>query len=256
MAGYGQVSMQMSSSSAEDTHQPSSNVPFFPDEDACTMLLHEVRGPLTSLMGFADLLTSGCLGSLNITQQVVADHMLIRAHQLQELVNNVLEFARMEAGFLEIEPGPVNLALLVREVAAVMAPRLEQKRHRLEILFPQSGLEVRVDAMRMHQVLSNLFSCAIEHTPARGQITVVGRRDHGAVVVSVRDGAVTVLPEDISRFPAVRPPDERMRPMRALDADLGLLVVRRIVEAHGGRVWTETRVGAGRALNFSIPITD
>jgi signal transduction histidine kinase len=171
--------------------------------------------------------------------------------KLEQIVEHLLDLGRMESGRLQLDKQPTDLSQLIKNVIAKMRTRSAQ--HRLMEDLPSEPLVASIDAKRIEQVLRNLLDNAIKYSPAGGTITMSGRRDKWKILVLVSDHGIGIPVEEqgkiFERFYRVE--NEVTRCMRG--AGLGLPVCQGIVEAHGGRIWVESRTGAGSTFCFTLP---
>jgi signal transduction histidine kinase len=211
---------------------------------------HEVRTPLNSVKGVADIALLGGSGELN--EQLVADFELIRrniTHTVQ-LLNELLEYALVESGRLVLHPERVDIDQVVHSAIETVGPLALAKGLRLESAVEKT--EVVADSLRLKQVLINLLSNAIKFT-SEGQITVKAVCHQGEVRLSVVDQGLGVATEDLERIflPFQQADLDSVR--RAGGTGLGLTIARHIVEMHGGRLWVESAgLGQGAAFHFTI----
>lgn len=213
---------------------------------------HELKTPLTSLRGQAELTMR------RIEREGVADPQRVhralevidrQVDRLSNLVAQLLDFSRMEAGELELDRRRVDLVLLVREVVESM--RVASSRHTLAVRAPPALLAF-VDPLRLKEVLYNLVDNAIRYSPQGGPVEVeVTVPAPGRVRIAVRDYGIGVPPEQreqlFTRFFQAAP-----RPTGGLG--LGLYISRRIVELHGGRIWAEFPEGGGSRFVIELPV--
>jgi two-component system sensor histidine kinase VicK len=172
--------------------------------------------------------------------------------KLENIVEHLLDLGRMESGRLHLDRQPTDLSHLARGVIAEMAAQSVQ--HRLVDDFPSEPFVANVDAKRIEQVLRNLLDNAIKYSPGGGTVTVHGRRDKWKILILVSDDGIGIPAEEqgriFERFRRVE--NEVTRRMRG--AGLGLSVCQGIVEAHGGRIWVESQLGAGSTFCFTLPV--
>jgi len=216
-------------------------------------LAHELRTPLSGLIGFAELLYSGRPGPVNERQRECLGNILGSAQHMLRLIDEVLDLARLEAGRLMFQVEPVALAAIVSEMCAAMGPAAAEKRITLNAEVSASLGIVMLDATRMRQVLLNYLSNAIKFTPPGGRVTV---RMHGegdrAIRIEVDDTGVGIAEEDLPRM------FEDFGQLEAGGAKdegvgLGLALTRRIVEAQGGSVGVRSTAGIGTVFWAIIP---
>jgi len=218
-------------------------------EEFTSMISHEMRGPLTGIVGYAELLANGKMAPQQFQQ--CAQLILQESLRLATLLDHVLDIERLEAGTLPFRPGPVALAPLVAEVFELYD--LRSPRHRLVAdLSPDLPL-LWADRNQLRQVLENLVSNAIKYSPAGGEVRVQARPAGELVRISVSDQGLGIpaaaLPNLFRRFYRVPGPERQA----IGGTGLGLAIVKRIVEAHGGRIEVSSTLGKGSTFSFTIP---
>jgi len=170
--------------------------------------------------------------------------------QMDRLISNVVDLARLRAGKFNVILDKRNASDLVGEAVDVFRPLASARSVSLESRLPESELPVRVDPDRIFQVFSNLFSNAIKVTPRGGQISVsAARRDHH-VQIAVHDTGRGIAETDLHRI--FNPFCQLGRGDRK-GLGLGLFISKSIVQAHGGTIWAESRLGSGSTFFFTVP---
>jgi signal transduction histidine kinase/CheY-like chemotaxis protein len=219
--------------------------------DFVASMSHELRTPLNAIIGFSELM----LAEPKRDQEIVVpfewvEHIHSSGNHLLSLINDVLDLAKIEAGRLDLQPEPFDLATAVSESLAGLRPLAERKALRLE-----SGVEplaVVADRGRFRQILYNLLSNAIKFTREEGSVRVEARRSDGEVLVSVVDTGIGIAPEDqVHVFEEFRQVGERDQTQAG--TGLGLALTRRLVEAHGGRIELESAAGEGSRFTVFLP---
>ncbi len=220
---------------------------------------HELRTPLTAIKGYVEVLLAGMTGELTDRQKHFLTIIRNHSDRLVNLVNDLLDLSRLEAGRIRIEPEKVELETLLREVVRDFRRRIQKEKRHLDL---QKEVEsplpaVYADPKRTEQILANLLENAIRYTPDGGTITVRARRyDDNFVVVAVQDTGIGIAPEDqdkvFERFYRGHHPLVLASP----GTGLGLPIVRQLVEMQGGRIWLESEgiPGKGTTFFFTIPI--
>ena len=211
---------------------------------------HELRSPLTSIKGFVELLHRSPEG-MSARQREFVDIVLKSTERLTELVNDLLEVARIEADRVEIKRRPVDLGEAVREVAELMGARLEAKRQQLTVhVAPATGLAL-ADPARVRQIVANLITNAHLYTGEGGRIHIGVEPDRAWVKLVVEDTGVGMAPEQASRI------FERFYRARdgstAPGTGLGLSIVKALVELHDGQIDVESEPGRGTTFTVLLP---
>ena len=219
-------------------------------EDDVRMISHDLRTPLTPILGQASLLHR-LLAERGLTREADAAEAIVKsARQMDSMIQELVESARLETGRLELREEPTELCPFIRDVSRRIGTEDERKRLRVECRGDLPA--VPVDRQRLERVIWNLVTNAFKYSYAAAPVVVRAERRDGTVVVSVIDRGVGI-PQD--ELPHVFERLYRARTGRAAEGlGLGLYISRLIVEAHGGRIWAESRVGEGSTFSFSLPI--
>jgi signal transduction histidine kinase len=214
---------------------------------------HELRTPLNAIIGFADVLEQRLFGELNDQQADYTHDIASSGRHLLDLVNEILDLSKVEAGRMELERSEFALAETIRGTLAFVRERAAGHRIEVGADVPADLGTVVADERKVRQVLLNLLSNAVKFTPDGGTIAVRARRSDGEVLVSVRDTGIGIAPEDqvtvFEEFQQVGKASDRSRE----GTGLGLTLAKRFVELHGGRIWVESEVGKGTTFTFVLP---
>jgi signal transduction histidine kinase/HAMP domain-containing protein len=221
--------------------------------DFLANMSHELRTPLNSIIGFSDILLTEEVGALSPTQRDFLETVARNGRHLLELISELLDLSKIEAGRLRLTLEALDLRDLLREAADNVRAQTEQHRHRLDIEVPDEPLQVTADHVRVRQVLLNLLSNAIKFTPDGGHLRIVGRAENGGARIEVIDTGIGIAQSDQSKL---------FREFVQLDASasrhyegtgLGLALSKRLVELHGGRIGVESDPGRGSTFWFTLP---
>ncbi|MEW6137438.1 MAG: response regulator [Thermodesulfobacteriota bacterium] len=217
---------------------------------------HELRTPLNAVIGFSEILTDEVFGSLNPQQLRYLNHIANSGHHLLQLINDVLDLAKVEAGKMELNPVWIEIRGLL-ENALVMIGETTVRKKLATGLHVSEDLEtakVHVDHLKLKQVMFNLLSNAAKFTPEGGSIDVRARLEGKHLVVSVSDTGIGIRPRDQERIFDSFVQVDSSYSRREQGTGLGLTLSRRLVELHGGRIWVESAgEGAGSSFIFAIP---
>ncbi len=215
---------------------------------------HELRTPLNAVIGFSDVLLQGMFGALNEKQTDYLRDISTSGRHLLDLVNEVLDLSKVEAGRMELEPSEFALDDAIRSALAFVRERAGRHGIELSAELPGDLGTLVADERKVRQVLLNLLANAVKFTPDGGWIGVTARRADGEIQVSVRDSGIGIAPDDqpkvFEEFQQVGKPSDRPRE----GTGLGLTLAKRFVELHGGRIWLESVVGKGSTFTFALPV--
>ena len=221
-------------------------------DDFIGLVSHELLTPLTVILGaLSTIVTEGDRISDKELKQLVGD-AYSEAELLSDILANLLELARAQANRLLINEEPVN----IRETIDTVVRKMKQQAISHQIIIDcDESLTVNADRVRLQRILQNLLDNAIKYSAPRTKIEVSAVRTNGEVVVSVKDKGIGI---SIEKQGMLFEPFQRLDPQnnKATGIGLGLVVCRRLVEAHGGRMWIESQPGIGSTFLFTLPIPE
>ncbi len=212
------------------------------------MMNHELRNALTGVYGWAERLVRGKGGPES--RQQAALEVYEGAERTIALLNNLLDLTRLDAGKVRPVMRDVDVQAEVRRALAAVRPAAEAKRLVLEERYPDALPELRTDPMRLQQILVNLLSNAIRHSPEGAAITVQVAPESDGVGLRVVDRGAGIPPEMRER---IFEPFERFDPQSGLGTGLGLAVSRRLADVLGGRLEVESQMGEGASFTLTLP---
>jgi len=219
-----------------------------------SVVSHDLRTPLSSIIGFTDILMGGRAGDLSQLQTEFLGLVKLGAVQLNNLVADLLDISRLTRGELKLYLEDVRLDEVVGRLVRQFAPLLSETDVKLANRVNRSIGSIKADARRLEQVLNNLLNNAIKFTQPSGTITISGYRRNGSVVLCVADTGIGIPEAEreqvFERFYQCSPGLNR----RFSGSGLGLAVAKQLVEAHGGSIWVDSVVGKGSHFRFSLPV--
>ena len=216
---------------------------------------HELRTPLHTVIGFAELMAEELEGPLNEKQKRFIGHIHKDSLHLLELINDVLDLSRIEAGRLELRLETFDMTAAVEEVLATIRPQTTAKSLNLGASLPH-GILLHADRVRFKEILYNLLSNAVKFTPKGGRIHVDAAIREGFAELSVSDTGVGIPAEEqASIFDKFYQVGSTTRGVRE-GTGLGLAITKQLVEAHGGRIWLQSEPGRGSRFHFTIPLEE
>ncbi|WSX64656.1 HAMP domain-containing histidine kinase [Streptomyces sp. NBC_00986] len=209
---------------------------------------HELRTPLSTIRGWLEAVQDGIATS----DQALVDSLLEEALLLQHIVDDLQDLAEADAGQLRIHPEPLLVRDLLDHVATAHLGRAETAGVTLTTR-TDGDPELSGDPVRLRQVVGNLVSNAIRHTPRGGTVTLRAHRTAGHVTIEVADTGTGIPAEDLPRVFDRFWRAEKSRSRRTGGSGLGLAIVRRLTETHGGTVTVTSTVGAGTVFTVRLP---
>ncbi|MCC7049019.1 MAG: PAS-domain containing protein [Alphaproteobacteria bacterium] len=212
---------------------------------------YELRTPLNAIIGFTEILGNEFFGALNDRQKEYTRSILQSSHNLRNLINDILDLATIEAGYMELELAPVDIGTLLNGVLQLTRERARERDLAIAVDCPPDIGAMSGDERRLKQALYNLVSNAVKFTPTGGRITLKATREQDGVALSVIDTGIGIAREDhervFERFE--RGPGQG----RQAGAGLGLALVKSLIELHGGSVAIDSARGAGTTVVCHLP---
>jgi len=218
-----------------------------------TTMSHELRTPLTAIIGFSDVMLGGISGEFNEQNRKFLNNIANSGKHLLTLINNILDLSKIEAGKMELDLEIFSVSEVFNDTRAVTSALALKKDIPMKFnLEPE--LSIYADRIRFKQVIYNLMSNAIKFTPKGGSVEVSAAKAGDSVRISVSDTGIGISEENQKLL---------FQPFRQVDSSinrqyegtgLGLALVRKFVELHGGRVWVESENGKGSTFTFELPL--
>ncbi|MHB1159944.1 MAG: sensor histidine kinase [Chloroflexota bacterium] len=220
-------------------------------EDLLRTIAHDLRTPLTAIQGQAQLLQ-------RLAARVEEDGRLVKsaetivtnAKRMNVMIQDLVDAVRFESGQLRLQMQPVDLESLVSRLLETTADVLDVERVKVKI--PEGLPPVKADPNRLERILINLLSNALKYSPPETEVVVSAKRRDSCLQVSVADKGIGMAPEDL---PHLFERFYRTRGARKAEGlGLGLYITRMLVEAHGGKIWVESKLGKGSTFSFTLPL--
>lgn len=221
--------------------------------DFLNVLSHDLRIPVTSIIGYAELLQDAQepplgAGELEYVQQIIEG-----CNRMQAMLEELLDYARLEVGRIKLRLEPVDPYSLVDETLAFFRPLAGQKNLSLQAHLPGDLPDVLVDPDRLRQILNNLISNAIKYTPPGGSIAIRARGEDGCVAFDVQDTGIGLSPEDKEHLFEKFYRSSRPEVQQEKGSGLGLALIKGVIEAHDGHMEVESDLGKGSTFRFTLP---
>jgi PAS domain S-box-containing protein len=222
-------------------------------DDFIGLVSHELRSPMTVITGAINtVLTEGAYLSEEETRQLLKDAAL-ESELLSHLLANLLELSRVQAARLVLHTEAIDIKKVVQD--AIEEIKRQTSAHQFVVKLPRKLPSVYADPLRLERILYNLLENAVKYSPQGGEIQVSARPQKEHLVIAVSDQGIGISPADQAKLFAPFQRLEEFRPSGVRGAGLGLLVCRRLVEAHGGQIWVKSKPGQGSTFFFTLPLS-
>ncbi|MGV8122766.1 MAG: PAS domain-containing sensor histidine kinase [Candidatus Xenobiia bacterium LiM19] len=213
---------------------------------------HELRTPLNSIIGFTGIILMGMVGPLNQEQIKQLTMVQDNAHHLLDLINDILDISKIEAGQFEIAREPVDMKNIIEKSLEKITPLARKKGLVLTATAPLVG-EVLGDRRRVEQILINLLSNAVKFTE-QGEVRIESRVEDGWLVTRVMDTGIGIRPQDLDKlFEPFHQVDTRLS-RQYEGTGLGLSICRKLAAAMDGNIYVESEFGKGSTFIFTLPV--
>ena len=217
-------------------------------------ITHELRTPLTSIVAFCELLLDETAGPINEEQRENLLDIQIGAQQLMNLINDILDMAKYEAGHLSLEPENVDLNDVLQIIRRTMVPVAVQQGITLDIQNAELPL-IYADPERIRQMIINIISNALKFTKEGGKVTVFATTEDGKAAIHVEDTGEGIAPELLPHiFEKFRQGDGSLKRRRS-GTGLGLALVKTLAELQQGSVSVQSEVGKGTRFTIYLPFS-
>ena len=214
---------------------------------------HELRTPLNAVIGFSELLEDQSYGGMNTDQLTYVSQIHGAGEHLLQLINDILDLAKVESGRLELQISSIDLAVQLPNSLSMIKEKAHKHGIKLDLRISDELQEIRVpaDEVKFKQIMFNLLSNAVKFTPDGGSVTVEARLESGYVVVSVSDTGIGIRSEDREKIFGAFEQVDSSHARRQQGTGLGLALTRRLAELHGGRILVESP-GLGKGSTFEV----
>jgi signal transduction histidine kinase len=209
-------------------------------------IAHELRTPLSVIQGRLE----GLLDGVYPRDDARLNEVLEETRILARLVEDLRTLANAESGMLALQREPTDAAILIQDVVSSLSPEADRRRVSLRVDVPSDLPLLSIDPLRIREVLANLLSNALPHTPAGGVVSITARVVDQRLVVTVADTGSGIATEDLPRIF-----DRFYKGVQSRGSGLGLTIARNLVTAHGGEISAESRPGQGTTITFTLPLT-
>jgi len=221
--------------------------------DFVANMSHELRTPLNAIIGFSDLLQTEMFGNLNEKQTKYVNNVLISGKHLLGLINNILDISKIEAGKMHLRSENFELNEMIEDTTSILSPLANKKKINLSHNIANNTITTNADKTMFKQIMYNLVSNAIKFTPEEGNVTINAWSMHKKLYVNVEDTGTGIAKDHLDEVfkPFIQVGDFNTKEQEG--TGLGLALVKKLVELHGGEIWVESEMNEGSTFTFTIP---
>jgi signal transduction histidine kinase len=216
---------------------------------------HELRTPLNSILGFSELLKQGIYGKLNEKQEHYVDNVITSSKFLLDLINDILDLSKVEAGKIELVMGSMSVPVTIAETFTLIKEKaLKHNVHLKQEIDPQIDF-IDADKQRFKQILFNLLSNSVKFSKKEGgTVTITAKKEGDMAKFSVSDTGIGIKEEEMGKL---FKEFAQANPEISKDyggTGLGLAITKKLVELHGGKITAESKYGEGSTFSFTLPL--
>lgn len=224
--------------------------------DFIAVVSHELKTPVSAMMGFSTLIEDGIAGEVNDTQVEYLQKIQSQGQRLIRLINDLLDFSKLEAGQMNIYYQLVDIYEIIIEIVEILRPLVDEKNMQIIYNVPEDIDPINVDSDKLKQILINLIGNAIKFTPENtGIIEInVSKISNNQVLFYVKDNGIGIPEKNLEKLFERFYQVDNSSTRKYGGTGLGLAIVKKLVEIHKGRIWVESKISEGSTFFFTLPI--
>jgi len=225
-------------------------------QDFASMIVHDLRGPMTAIKGFTDLMATRHLGQITDKQTLALATMQKSVDMQLSLINDYLDLSKLESGRIDIYLKPLDLNQVITSAVRLVEVLAELENIKLTVEMDPTLPFVLGDEAKLEQVLVNLLTNAIKFTDEGGSVTISATAEGNMIQVSISDTGIGISDDDMPLLFDKYRQVKTGKKSEQKGTGLGLVIAKLIVEAHGGKIWANSELGKGSTFNFTVPIAE
>jgi len=215
---------------------------------------HELRTPLNSIIGFAEILRDHLFGDMNDRQDKYVKNIHSSGQHLLQLINDILDLSKIEAGRLELSLQPFPIEKSLNDILNIVKPLADKKSIVVSLAIDEALRTISADEAKFKQIMYNLLSNAIKFTDEEGHVSIEAMTVRGDVQITVSDTGIGIHQRDFERVFGQFQQLDGSESRKHEGTGLGLALTKRLVELHGGSIWVDSDFGEGSSFTFRIPV--
>ncbi|PKB15627.1 tetratricopeptide repeat-containing sensor histidine kinase [Flavobacterium sp. 5] len=217
-----------------------------------SIIAHDLRGPFSGFLGLTELLAESIDDMEKEEIQFAASNMRSSSYSLSRLLDNLLEWSRMEQGLIPFSPEKYNLLKIIKECVITQQDAINKKKIQIETIIDES-LEVFADHHIIQSVIRNILSNAVKFTPKGGNIKIKAKNDSRNIIISVKDSGIGMDAKMLNNIFLLDVKNNRKGTDEEPSSGLGLILCKEFIEKHKGKIWIESEVDKGSTFYFCFP---
>jgi signal transduction histidine kinase len=221
--------------------------------DFLANMSHELRTPLNAIIGFSEVIKMAIFGPVSERYRSYADDIFNSGTHLLGLINEILDLSKLEAGRLELQEEPIDLASLIETCLTLVENQAQRAKIRIFASVDNTYPMIRADDRRLRQILINLLSNAVKFTPEGGHIRVSSFPTHNGIAIAVSDTGIGMAPEEIPKAMTIFGQIDSKISRKHEGTGLGLPLAKRLVELHGGTLTIDSKIDIGTTITIFLP---
>jgi len=222
--------------------------------DFHSMIAHDLRSPMSVIQGYVSLMASGKTGPVNETQNEFLNSVNKKITEMTSLLNDFLDMSKIDAGFVNLKCQDFDLTALINEVVEDLGPMAAGSKIQMGVDGDDEALWIHGDPLRLTQILRNLVSNAIKYNVEAGWVRIGGEAVGDEVRITVADGGIGMSQEELETLFEAYTRGSTQRTIKGVG--LGIVIVKKLVEAHGGEIRVTSEPGQGSSFVFTMPRVD
>lgn len=222
--------------------------------EVTSVISHQLKTPLAGIKSSLEILLSGDLGEISVKQREYLALALDGSNKMIGLIKNLLDASRIDEGRMQLTSAPTDIGALAKTVVDDLITFAQAKNTTLSITLEENLPKTSVDAVKIHEVISNLVYNAIRYSKGKGTVVVAVRRDGHDILFSCADTGIGIGEGDKNKIFSKFYRSPNVSALAPDGSGLGLYISKAIVEKSGGKIWFESVEGKGSTFSFSLPI--
>jgi signal transduction histidine kinase len=225
-------------------------------DDFLSIASHQMRTPISTILGYASILNSGDAGKLNKDQKKFTKVMETSTKRLSYLINDFLTVSRLKSGKFSVELGESDIKNVFADEVDNLKEQFRAKNIKLKVNIDNNLKKMRIDEQKIRQVMMNFIDNALHYTKPEGQVEITLKKDGSNAIFEVTDTGIGVPKEDQSELFSKMFRSDNAQTMRPDGTGLGLYLAKKVIVAHHGHIIFKSELGKGSTFGFKIPIKD